>query len=131
MMGLTPLLLPCRPVWRAQISSTAMYIKDFTRCSHSLGCTHGARKFCPLLPTCLVSTLDNCLSKRCRLTMQALFHNTADTLLQYTSGNPGKNCIFEQIIEELLCPKYKNKALYVTGHSLGKSSTAAQLLSMK
>ena len=28
-------------------------------------------------------------------------------------------CIFDQIVEELLLDKYRNKALFVTGHSLG------------
>ena len=34
----------------------------------------------------------------------------------YSKTSP---CIFDQIVKELLLPKYRGKALFVTGHSLG------------
>ena len=47
--------------------------------------------------------------------MQAFFYGS-----QSKDGS-----IFDQIITELSDPKYKGKALYVTGHSLGECSAAA------
>lgn len=32
---------------------------------------------------------------------------------------PGKMCIFDKIVQALSAEKYKRKALFVTGHSLG------------